>query len=91
MAIIANFLCAILYFVLAVVIDSIKQTNYKTSDMRQPTWYPRYLDADNDVVREAQMIAADNDQSNNYQVKVRDLNKVYSNGYPAVAGTTFGI
>lgn len=59
--------------------------------MRKPTWFPRYLDADSDVISEAQQVAADSDTSSKYSVKVKNLNKVYGNGYPAVGGTSFGI
>jgi len=86
--VIANIGFAFFYFLLCVLIDSKKMTAYKTPDNRQPRFHPRYLDADVDVIREAQRVENDHSEM---PIKVRNLNKVYPNGYPAVGGTSFGI
>lgn len=49
------------------------------------------MDADNDVLREAQIVESDNSENNKFMVKTKRLQKVYNTGYPAVAGTSFGI
>lgn len=89
--ILINAAIAVVFFVASVIIDSRKQYSYRTQDNRQPAWYPRYLDADDDVMREANVIQNDPNGSSQFAVKAKNLVKVYGNGYPAVGGVSFGI
>lgn len=89
--ILINIAIGIVFFILSVLIDSLKQGSFRRVDTRAPSWYPRYLDADNDVLREAQAIEVDAANNSLYSVKVKNLQKVYGNGYPAVGGVSFGI
>lgn len=91
LAIIVNCALAVVYFTLAVIIDSRKQTAYTRQDTRVPTWFPRYLEADADVKKEENFVHSPAAESADISVKVKDLNKVYGNGYPAVSGTSFHI
>jgi ATP-binding cassette, subfamily A (ABC1), member 3 len=86
-----NVVIGVAFFIISVLIDTRMQSAYRRQDTRQPSWYPRYLDADNDVLREAQAMEADNDTNSQFSVKVKSLMKVYGNGYPAVNAASFGI
>lgn len=63
MAICINSALGVIFFIISVWIDSRVQNSYRTQDARAPTLFPRYLDADNDVIREAQQVAADQSNS----------------------------
>jgi len=91
LAIIVNCALAVLYFTLAVIIDSRKQTAYARQDTRVPTIFPRYLEADADVRKEETFVHSPEADNDDITVKVKELNKVYGNGYPAVSGTSFHI
>jgi len=39
----------VIYFALAVSIDSYKLSKYKKKDKNSATWFPKYLEPDNDV------------------------------------------
>ena len=89
-ACVAMLVMAVVYFTLAVIIDSYKLGKFRGSDSKIASWFPRYLQADNDVLSEAAKVERDHGE-NGYQVKVQNVQKVYSNGFPAVSGTSFGI
>jgi len=40
----------VIFFIIAVIIDTVKLGKYKRADQKQPTWFPRYLNADADVL-----------------------------------------
>jgi hypothetical protein len=56
---VASILFAVVYFVICILIDHKKMSAYRTPDNRQPTFHPRYLDADDDVLKEAARVASD--------------------------------
>ena len=53
--------------------------------------FPRYLESDADVKKEENFVYSPDADSDDIRVKVKGLSKVYSNGYPAVSGTSFHI
>lgn len=71
---IMNLVSAVLFFVASVLIDTKRMNLFRTNDTNQVRWQPRYLDADVDVIGEAQRIERNQDQ---LTVKVRGLQKVY--------------
>lgn len=90
LAISVNLALGVLFFVFSVLIDSKRNNNYRYPDLKKAAWFPRYLEPDSDVVAEAQAVATEN-QVDPYSVKVKQLHKVYGNGYPAVGGVSFGM
>ena len=50
---------AFVYFVLAVLVDSYLLNKYKPHDSNQPSFYPRYLEADSDVLQEKNNVEFD--------------------------------
>ena len=48
-----------IFFTITIIIDTWKLNKFKTEDMRQPTWHPRYLAPDEDVLREVHTINQD--------------------------------
>lgn len=63
---------AVVYFTLAVIIDSYKLGKFRGSDSKIASWFPRYLQADNDVLSEAAKVERDHGE-NGYQVKVQNV------------------
>lgn len=53
--------------------------------------YPRTLNPDDDVLREAALVHQNQGRDDDYKVVVENLFKVYGNGFPAVGGNTFAI
>ena len=49
----------VIYFALAVSIDSYKLSKYKKKDKNSATWFPKYLEPDNNVLSEAANIGID--------------------------------
>ena len=78
------------FFHIAVFIDYRKVNAFRKPDMKIPNGRPMYLNQDEDVINEQQQVMNDGG-AQNYQVKVKNLHKVYETGYPAVSDTTFGI
>lgn len=83
-----NIISAVIFFIASVFIDTKRMNMFRVNDTNQVRWQPRYLDPDVDVLGEAQKIERGQDQ---WTVKVRNLQKTYKTGQPAVGGVSFGI
>jgi ABC-type transport system involved in cytochrome bd biosynthesis fused ATPase/permease subunit len=80
---------AVLYFCLALLIDSWNQKKYKNTDTVFAGDRAYTLPPDEDVTREENLVRES--QNDDYMVKTVNLCKQYPNGPTAIRGNTFGI